>query len=61
MNAASAPAPPSWRELLGPEHAGAAIVPAVGVLVGAVNIYLASSLLPTVVADIGGSGSTRGT
>ncbi|MFG1688191.1 MFS transporter [Nonomuraea sp. NPDC049269] len=46
----------SWRELLGPEHAGAAIVPAVGVLVGAVNIYLASSLLPTVVADIGGSG-----
>ncbi|SEH01677.1 Major Facilitator Superfamily protein [Nonomuraea solani] len=29
---------------------------AVGVLVGAVNIYLASSLLPTAVADIGGAG-----
>ncbi|WP_285780694.1 MFS transporter [Microtetraspora sp. NBRC 13810] len=27
-----------------------------GVLVGAVNIYLASSLLPTAVADIGGAG-----
>ncbi|PRX58978.1 MFS transporter [Nonomuraea fuscirosea] len=50
------PAPGSWRELLGPEHAGAAIVPAVGVLVGAINIYLASSLLPTAVADIGGAG-----
>ncbi|RJL31938.1 MFS transporter [Bailinhaonella thermotolerans] len=50
-----APAP-SWGELLGPEHLGAAIVLAGGVLVGAVNIYLASSLLPTVVADIGGGG-----
>ncbi|MCG5220762.1 MFS transporter [Streptosporangium soli] len=56
MSTDSVPAPPSWRELLGPEHAGAAIVLAIGVLVGAVNIYLASSLLPTVVADIGGTG-----
>ncbi|MFI6527130.1 MFS transporter [Streptomyces uncialis] len=47
-------APPRWRELLGPEHRGAALVMAAGVLVGAVNIYLASSLLPTTVADIGG-------
>ncbi|MEU8780312.1 MFS transporter [Streptomyces sp. NPDC048637] len=47
-------APPRWRELLGPEHRGAALVLAVGVLVGAVNIYLASSMLPTAVADIGG-------
>ncbi|MFI6636643.1 MFS transporter [Nonomuraea fuscirosea] len=31
-------------------------MPAVGVLVGAINIYLASSLLPTAVADIGGAG-----
>lgn len=46
----------SWRELLSREHAGAAIVPAVGVLVGAVNIYLAASLLPTAVADLGGAG-----
>ncbi|MEV0375290.1 MFS transporter [Streptomyces sp. NPDC050636] len=39
---------------MGPEHLGAAIVLAGGVLVGAVNIYLASSMLPTAVADIGG-------
>jgi MFS family permease len=51
----STPTPPSWRELLGPEHLGAAIVLAGGILVGAVNIYLASSLLPTAVADIGGA------
>ncbi|MFG2094061.1 MFS transporter [Streptomyces sp. NPDC048612] len=49
-----ATAPPRWRELLGPEHRGAALVLAAGVLVGAVNIYLASSLLPTAVAEIGG-------
>ncbi|MEV4115400.1 MFS transporter [Nonomuraea sp. NPDC049695] len=49
------PAPPSWRELLGPEHFGAAIVLAGGVLVGAINIYLAASLLPTAVADLGGA------
>ncbi|WP_131736807.1 MFS transporter [Actinomadura roseirufa] len=48
--------PPAWRELLGPEHLGAVIVLAGGVLVGAVNIYLASSLLPTAVADLGGAG-----
>jgi hypothetical protein len=35
--------PPRWRELL--DHRGAVIVLACGVLVGAVNIYLASSLL----------------
>ncbi len=46
--------PPSWRELLGPRHGKTAIVLAGGVLVGAVNIYLASSLLPTAVADLGG-------
>lgn len=42
----------SWRELGG--HFGTAMVLAGGVLVGAVNIYLAASLLPTAVADIGG-------
>ncbi|GAA1626070.1 hypothetical protein GCM10009733_023440 [Nonomuraea maheshkhaliensis] len=46
----------SRRELLNREHAGAAIVPAVGVPVGAVSIYLAASLLPTAVADLGGAG-----
>jgi hypothetical protein len=46
--------PPRWRELL--DHRGAVIVLACGVLVGAVNIYLASSLLPTAVAELGGTG-----
>jgi MFS family permease len=46
--------PPRWRELL--DHRGAVIVLAGGVLVGAVNIYLASSLLPTAVAELGGAG-----
>ncbi|MEU0568896.1 MFS transporter [Nonomuraea sp. NPDC005983] len=48
-------APPAWRELLGREHLGAAIVLAGGVLVGAINIYLAASLLPTAVAELGGA------
>ncbi|MEV0149451.1 MULTISPECIES: MFS transporter [unclassified Nonomuraea] len=47
-------APPAWRELLGREHLGAAIVLAGGVLVGAINIYLAASLLPTAVSELGG-------
>ncbi|MER6947482.1 MFS transporter [Nonomuraea sp. NPDC000554] len=47
--------PPAWRELLGREHLGAAIVLAGGVLVGAINIYLAASLLPTAVAELGGA------
>ncbi|MFJ9614300.1 MFS transporter [Streptomyces noursei] len=42
----------SWREL--GSHFGTAAVLAGGVLIGAVNIYLAASLLPTAVADIGG-------
>jgi MFS family permease len=46
--------PPRWRELL--DHRGAVTVLAGGVLVGAVNIYLASSLLPTAVAELGGTG-----
>ncbi|GLV75978.1 MFS transporter [Streptomyces hygroscopicus] len=42
----------SWRAL--GSHLGIAVVLAGGVLVGAVNIYLAASLLPTAVDDIGG-------
>jgi MFS family permease len=42
----------SWREL--GRHLGTAVVVAGGVLLGAVNIYLAASLLPTAVEDIGG-------
>ncbi|GAA3575067.1 MFS transporter [Nonomuraea rosea] len=53
---ASAEAPPAWRELLGRDHLGAAIVLAGGVLAGAINIYLAASLLPTAVAELGGAG-----
>ncbi|NUR90841.1 MAG: MFS transporter, partial [Nonomuraea sp.] len=48
-------APPAWRELLGREHLGTAIVLAGGVLAGAINIYLAASLLPSAVADLGGA------
>ncbi|WP_067535018.1 MFS transporter [Nocardia crassostreae] len=42
----------SWRALGG--YWGAVVVLAGGVLVGAVNIYLAASLLPTAVEEIGG-------
>ncbi|WP_369199678.1 MFS transporter [Streptomyces sp. PU-14G] len=42
----------SWREL--GSHLGTVVVLAGGVLVGAITIYLAASLLPTAVADIGG-------
>ncbi|UKD54563.1 MFS transporter [Amycolatopsis sp. FU40] len=42
----------SWREL--GAHFSTAVVLAGGVLVGAVNIYVAASLLPTAVAGIGG-------
>ncbi|MFD2472798.1 MFS transporter [Amycolatopsis silviterrae] len=42
----------SWREL--GAHFSTTVVLAGGVLVGAVNIYVAASLLPTAVADIGG-------
>ncbi|MFI6183142.1 MFS transporter [Nonomuraea sp. NPDC051191] len=44
-----------WGELLGREHLGAAVVLAGGVLAGAINIYLAASLLPTAVAELGGA------
>ncbi|MEV3981278.1 hypothetical protein [Nonomuraea sp. NPDC049758] len=47
--------PATWRELLGREHLGAAVVPAGGVLAGAINIYLAAGLLPTAVAELGGA------
>lgn len=43
----------SWREL--GAHLSTAVVLAGGILVGAVNIYVAASLLPTAVADIGGA------
>jgi MFS family permease len=45
----------SWRELLGGRHAAVSAVLAGGVLVEASNVYLTTSLLPTIVADIGGA------
>ncbi|GII93956.1 MFS transporter [Sinosporangium siamense] len=47
--------PATWRDLLGAGHRGAVSVLAGGLLVGAVNIYLTASLLPTAVADLGGA------
>jgi MFS family permease len=44
----------SWRELLSPEHLGAATVLAGGVALYATNEFLTISLLPSAVADIGG-------
>ncbi|MEV6906830.1 MFS transporter [Amycolatopsis sp. NPDC051071] len=42
----------SWREL--GRHTSTAVVLAGGVLVGAITIYVAASLLPTAIQDIGG-------
>jgi MFS family permease len=47
--------PGSWRELLGPRYAPVATVLAGGVLIEASNVYLTTSLLPTIVDDIGGA------
>jgi MFS family permease len=47
--------PGSWRELLSGRYAAASAVLAGGVLVEATNVYLTTSLLPTIVADIGGA------
>lgn len=45
----------SWRELLGRRYAPTAAVLAGGVLLEASNVYLTTSLLPTIVGDIGGA------
>ena len=45
----------SWGELLGRRYAAVSAVLAGGVLVEASNVYLTTSLLPTIVADIGGA------
>ncbi|MEV8375434.1 MFS transporter [Kribbella sp. NPDC056861] len=46
----------TWRELLGRSYAPVAVVLAGGVLMEASNVYLTTSLLPTIVGDIGGTG-----
>lgn len=45
----------TWRELLGRRYAPIAAVLAGGVLVEASNVYLTTSLLPTIVGEIGGA------
>jgi MFS family permease len=45
----------SWRELLGSRYAPIASVLAGGVLLEASNVYLTTSLLPTIVGEIGGA------
>ena len=45
----------SWRELLGPEHLAASLVLAGGVAVYAMSAFVTAALLPSVIADIGGS------
>lgn len=45
----------TWRELLGSRYAPVATVLAGGVLLEASNVYLTTSLLPTIVNEIGGA------
>lgn len=45
----------TWRELLGSRYAPVAAVLAGGVLLEASNVYLTTSLLPTIVGEIGGA------
>lgn len=51
----STPVSGSWRELLSSRYAPIAAVLAGGVLLEASNVYLTTSLLPTIVGDIGGA------
>ena len=46
----------SWSELLGPKNLGACTVLAGGVALYATNEFLTVSLMPSAVAEIGGSG-----
>ena len=45
----------SWRELFGRDYAGATTVLAGGVALYAINEFITMSLLPSVIADIGGA------
>ncbi|WP_217895976.1 MFS transporter [Leucobacter sp. 7(1)] len=50
-----APVPGSWRDLFSRPHLPVVTVLAAGVGLYAMNLYFTAALLPTVVADIGGS------
>lgn len=54
MTETTASATGSWRELLGRDYLGAAVVLAGGVAIYAINEFITMSLLPSAVADIGG-------
>ena len=54
MTKTTASAAGSWRELLGRDYGGATTVLAGGVAIYAINEFITMSLLPSVVADIGG-------
>ncbi|MGE0718539.1 MAG: MFS transporter [Alphaproteobacteria bacterium] len=47
-------ATPAWRELFGGGHGGRAVALAAGVTLHAVNIFVVATIMPSVVADIGG-------
>src|SRR4051794_37936769 len=47
-------AQPGWRDLLSGENASRTVTLAGGVALHAINIYIATTILPSVVADIGG-------
>ncbi|MCC7276393.1 MAG: MFS transporter [Alphaproteobacteria bacterium] len=47
-------ATPAWRELFGGGHGGRAVALAAGVTLHAINIFVAATIMPSVVADIGG-------
>lgn len=53
-DASVAPPAGTWRELVTGRYAPVAAVLAGGVLLEASNVYITTSLLPTIVADIGG-------
>lgn len=54
MNTAHTPAPASWAELLRGRNALRSIALAGGVALHAINVYIVTTILPTVIADIGG-------
>ncbi|CAK9889909.1 MULTISPECIES: MFS transporter [Pseudomonas] len=54
MNTAHTPAPASWAQLLHGRNALRSIALAGGVALHAINVYIVTTILPTVIADIGG-------
>ncbi|MGC2941223.1 MFS transporter [Brevibacterium sp. FAM 24638] len=55
VDAPEAPLSGGWRELFSAEHASASLVLAGGIAVFAMNTFVTAALLPSTIADIGGS------